>query len=198
VSRHRRRALACAALAAVLAVAALADLGAGSAAPAPVLVPRIIVRSPLAAGVRVTAAALAVTRVPARLADPHQLSDPRQAIGRRVAVPLPAGSPLMDAELVEPASGGPARDVAIRLDDTAGVPAGDLTGVHADIYLVRPGRAGRAVRVLTDVLVVSAGRTDQGAAATLRLPPAAVAVALEAEARGALALVVRPPTPGAP
>ena len=45
---------------------------------------------------RFAAADLAVTSVPSRWADPHQLTDPASAIGQRSAVTLSAGAPLMD------------------------------------------------------------------------------------------------------
>ena len=78
-----------------------------------------------------------------------------------------------------------------------GLPAGDLAGARADVFLATPGRRSDPTIVLTDVLVVAADRSDGSAVATLRLPAAAVATIIAAEGRGSLRLVVRS-TPGAP
>ena len=194
LSRHRRRALLLAIAAAGLAAAGLARLG-DVPAPraAPVRVQQVVVARPVAAGARLVRADLAVTAVPARYASPHRVGDPAQAVGRRAAVVLPAGSPLMDAELRRDAPAAGMREVALRLDASAGAPAGDLAGLRADIFLARSGRP--PVRVLADVLVVQAGRADAGTVATVLLPPAAVAAAIAAEGRGALRLVVRTTEP---
>ena len=194
LSRHRRRALVLAIAAAGLAAAGLAQLGAAPAPRvAPVLVQQVVVARAVAAGDRLARGDLAVTAVPARYASPHRVGDPAQAVGRRAAVALPAGSPLMDAELRRDAPAAGMREVALRLDAAAGAPAGDVAGLRADIFLARPGRPPE--RVLADVLVVAAGRADTGAVATVLLPPAAVAAAIAAEGRGALRLVVRTPEP---
>ena len=88
VSRHRRRALAFAALAIGLAIAGLAELGRGTAAsPQGRTVSQVVVLEALPAGGRVSAQALGVVRVPARYAAPGVVADPEDAVGRRVAVP---------------------------------------------------------------------------------------------------------------
>src|SRR5207245_3503433 len=103
------------------------------------LVQIVSVRWPLAAGVRIAASDLAVRTVPSRWADPHQLTDPAAAIGRRSAVQLAADAPLMDAELAAAeVSGVHFRDVAVRLDDVAGLPGDDLAGTIAELDLVSP------------------------------------------------------------
>jgi SAF domain len=194
LSRHRRRALALAIAAIALATAGLDRLGAAPARrAAPVLVQQVVVARAVAAGDRLVRADLATLAVPARYASPHRVGDPAQAVGRRVAVALPAGSPLMDAELRGDVPAADMREVALRLDPAAGAPAGDLAGLRADVFLARPGRP--PARVLADVLVVASGRADAGTVATVLLRPAAVTTAIAAEGRGALRLVVRTPEP---
>jgi len=198
VSRHRRRALAFAALAIGLAIAGLAELGRGTAAsPQGRTVSQVVVLEALPAGGRVSAQALGVVRVPARYAAPGVVADPEDAVGRRVAVAVPAGALLAEPELATDTRVVAGRDVAVRVDAAAGLPAGDLAGAHADVFLATPGRRSAPTIVLTDVLVVAADRSDGTAVATLRLPAAAVATIIAAEGRGSLRLVIRS-TPGAP
>jgi Flp pilus assembly protein CpaB len=192
VSRHRRRAILHLGLAVALAVAGLAILGRRSAtSPRVQMATQVVVVRSVAAGGRLTPDALAVSRLPARYASSGGVADPRAVLGRRVAVALPAGAPLMEAELAS--SDGPVagRDVAVRVDDAAGLPAGDLAGDHADVVLLLPGRGMAPSVVLSNALVVATGRSDGTAVATLRLPPAAVGPLIAAEARGSLRLVVR-------
>jgi Flp pilus assembly protein CpaB len=192
VSRHRRRAIVYLVLAVALAVAGLAVLGHGSAtAPRVRTATQVVVLRSVAAGERLTADAIAVSRLPVRYAWSGAVSDPRAALGRRTAVALPAGAPLMEAELASHDGPVAGRDVAVRVDDAAGLPAGDLAGAHADVVLALPGRGAAPSVVLSNVLVVAAGRSDGTAVATLRLPRAAVGPLIAAEARGSLRLVVR-------
>jgi SAF domain len=192
VSRHARRSILLALLGVVLAGVGLARLtGGGGHAAAAARVQRLFVIRPVASNARITAADLGTERLPAGRASEHQLSRPAQAIGRRTAVALSAGSPLMDAELMPaPQVGGAARAVAVRLDDSAGIPSGDLTDARADVYVTTPGRRGRSRLVLQNVVVLSAARPSSGAVATLLLPAAAVPAAIAAEAEGSLRLVV--------
>lgn len=199
VSRHRRRSLLLSLAGLALLVLGLARLGGGDRPnPAPPLVQRLFMIRPVTPGARLTAADLGTERLPAGRASPHQLAEPDQAIGRRVAVGLPAGSPLMDAELLARPKVGSAREVAVRLDDTAGIPAGDLADTRADLYLTPPGRRAHARLVLADVVVLAAERADSGAVATLLLPRSAVAPAIAAESEGSLRLVVHAVGAGAP
>ena len=198
MSRHRRRAIAFAALAIGLAIAGLAELGRGTAAsPQGRTVSQVVVLEALPAGGRVSAEALGVVRVPARYAAPGVVADPEDAVGRRVAVAVPAGALLAEPELATDTRVVAGRDVAVRVDAAAGLPAGDLAGARADVFLATPGRRSDPTIVLADVLVVAADRSDGSAVATLRLPAAAVATIIAAEGRGSLRLVVRS-TPGAP
>jgi len=194
VSRHRRRSLCLALAGVVLAVLGVSRLGAGSGAdghvPAGRRVTRVVALRPVAQGARIAAADLATVRLPAAWASPHQLTDPADAIGRRAAVALVAGAPVMDAEVAPAATPEDARELALRLDAAAGVPPGDLADVRGDVYLTTPGRGSRTRLVLANVLVVSARRDDSGSVATLLLPPAAVPEAIAAEGEGSLRLVV--------
>lgn len=196
MSRHRRRALALGAIAALLVVAGLFELGRGSAPlrRGRVATEVVAVRN-IPAGARITADALGVVRVPARYAVRGAVVDPRAAIGLRAAVALPGGGLLMEAEVSRGERLAEARDVAVRLDDAAGLPSGDLAGTHADVVLV-PTRGETPAIVLADVLVIAARTSDGAAVATLRLPQAEVAAVVAAEGRGSLRLAVRA-SPGA-
>jgi Flp pilus assembly protein CpaB len=191
VSRHRRRAFALGAIAAVLVVAGLIELGRGSA---PVrrgaLATEVVAVRDIPAGARITENALGVVRVPARYAVRGAVADPRVAIGLRAAVTLRSGALLMDAEVSRTERVADARDVAVRLDDPAGLPSGDIADAHADVLLV-PTSGGTPEIVLADVLVIAARTSDGTAVATLRLPQADVAAVVAAEGRGSLRLSVR-------
>jgi Flp pilus assembly protein CpaB len=193
VSRGRRRSVGLALAGIVLAVLGLGRLGSGTAAQTPTgrRVVRVVAVRPVAAGALITAADLGTVRIPATWASPHQVADPSAAVGRRAAVALAAGAPVMDAEISSASPPPAARELALRLDDLAGVPAGDLADVRGDVYLTPPGRAGRTRLVLANVLVLSARRDDAGSVATVVLPPAAVPDAIAAEGEGSLRLVVR-------
>lgn len=192
MSRHRRRSVAFAVAGALLALLGLTRLASGSAdrvAP-PGRVERIVAVRTVLAGSRIAAADLGIVHLPSAYASSHQLSAAAQAIGRRAAVTLAAGAPVMDAEVaVTPFPAG-AREVAVRLDDAAGIPAGDLTDVRADVYVTPPGRDTRSQLVLEGVVVLAAAHSDGGSVATLLLPRSAVRLAIAAEAEGALRLVV--------
>lgn len=190
MTRHRRRALGFAATGLVLAVLALSSRGGqpqqADTGPA---VQVLSARRAIQAGQVITAADIATSSLPAAWASPHQLSDPASVIGRRSAVPLAVGAPLMDAEIMVPHNLPGARDVAVRLDDVSGLPAGGLAGATADLYLVEPGRNVDVRLVLRDVLVVEAARVDGTAVATLRVGPDAVQPLIAAEGAGSLRLV---------
>jgi hypothetical protein len=191
VSRHRRRSIVLALAGTVLALLGIVRLesGGGHVRTLP-RVGRLVTIRAVAAGSRITSADLGLQRVPVAYASPHQLSRPAQAVGLRAAVALAAGAPVMDAELLlrPPVPG--AREVAVRLDDAAGMPSGDLTDVRADLYVTPPGRHGQSRRVLAGVVVLGASHADAGSVATLLLSRAAVPIAIAAEAEGTLRLVV--------
>ena len=191
MSRHRRRSLIFGAVALGLLALTYVLGGGHNPPPAPPLRQVVALRRPLAAGQRIAAADLSTLAIPATWADPHQLSDPSSAIGRPVAVALPAGSPLMDAELIGDASPGATRDITLRLDDAAGLPLDPPDGTTADLYLVEAGRPPRVSLVLRGAYVVRSNRADGVTTATLRAQPQDVAGLIEAESRGSLRLVGR-------
>ncbi len=199
MSRHRRRSIILAATGVVLVLMALARTAHGgqTAAVTGTRVARLVTVRLVAAGHTLTAADLGTVRIDAAGASPHQLERAAQAIGRRTAVTLAPGSPVMDAELAAPHSVAGAREVALRLDADAGVPAGDLAGVRADVYLTPPGRTRPSRLVLAGALVLSATHADGVSVATLLLPRRAVPAAIAAESQGSLRLVVHAP-PGGP
>jgi hypothetical protein len=191
MGRHRRRSVALAALALVLALVALNGFG-GSGRPSPQPMQRVVsLRRPVAPGQRIAPADLATGAVPITWASPHQLADPGVAVGRVAAVALPAGAPLMDSELAVTSAGQVGRDVSLRLDEAAGLPLDPPDGLTADLYLVRPGRAPRVQLVLADTLVIASRTVDGTAVATLRVRDRDVPVLIEAESAGSLRLVGR-------
>jgi Flp pilus assembly protein CpaB len=191
---HRRRSgLLAAAAAVLLAVSLIGGRGGSGGGTVEPLVQIVSIRRPLATGDRIVPADLAVSTVPSRWATPHQLSDPAAAVGRRSAVPLPAGAPLIDSELATNRAPSRARDVAVRLDEVAGLPGGDLVETTADLYLVTPGRPPRIRLVIRDVLVVASSSDSGAMVATLRVADGDVAMLIEAESAGSLRLVRRAP-----
>lgn len=190
IGRHRRRGLVLGAISVALGIAALSGLG-GEAQPAPPQMAQVVVlRRAVTAGQPIMAADLAWMRVPAP-APAGQVVDPAAAIGRRSAVDLPVGEALMDAELqrhVGPADG---REVAVRLDDAAGLPDGSLAGGAADVYVTTPAPQAGVHLLLADVAVVATSRTDGVSVATLRVPAALVPTLIDGEATGSLRLVAR-------
>ena len=198
MSRHRRRSIVLALAGTVLALLGLVRIedGGGHVRTLP-QVGRLVTIRAVAAGSRITAADLGLQRVPAAYASAHQLARPAQAVGLRAAVALAAGAPVMDAELLRPLVSG-AREVAVRLDDAAGMPSGDLTNMRADLFVTPPGRHAHSRLVLAGVVVLSASHADAGSVATLLLSAASVPVAIAAEAEGTLRLVVHLPAGGTP
>ena len=178
------------ALGVVAVVLALAGIGGGGASATPA-VRVVLARRALAAGQPVRADDLSMVAVPESAAVRDALGDTGSAVGQRPAVPVPAGTVLMAAELAVPSAGAEQRDVAVRLDDAAGVPSGDLDETRADLYLTTPGRRGTTAPLARDVLVVSAEARDDATVATLRVPGRLVRALIAAEGRGSLRLVVR-------
>jgi Flp pilus assembly protein CpaB len=186
-ARHRRRLAALAA--AVLTVVGVADPGGPQAQPRPPMAQAVVLLRPVAAGTRFAAEDLGVLRVPAASLAQAQITDPAAVLGRPASLDLPAGTPLSTA--VVAARPGPAtRELAVRLDGTAGVPAGAAAGGVADLYLTTAGPRPRTTLVLRDALVVSARQDAGEAAATIRVPLAIVDRVIAAEAGGALRLVM--------
>jgi Flp pilus assembly protein CpaB len=190
MSRYRRRSIVFGSLA--LGLLGLTFLPGGGHHAPPVVMRQVLqIRRPLVPGQRIAAADLSTLDVPASWADSHQLSDPRAAIGRPVSVALPAGSPLMDAELVTSGAPSATRDVTLRLDDAAGLPLDPPDGMPADLYLVEAGRPPTVSIIARGLLVVSSSNDDGVSTATLRVAPDQVQSLIAAETRGGLRLVGR-------
>ncbi len=193
MTRQRRRALGFAVAAAVLGLGALSELDTGAPRVAgPARVGVVVARRPLVPGTRIRAADVELIQMAETPAAAHEFGAIDAVIGRRLAVALPVGSPVMDAELaVAPAAGGDLREIAVRLDEVAGVPSGDLAGLRADVVAVSTGPHPTTRIALADVRVVSTSAGAQGVSATLLVPAGDVEHALLAEASGSLRLVVR-------
>lgn len=191
VSRHRRRSVALGALAAILLVFTLIGGGGHAAAPPPAMRQVVQLRRAVDAGQRISAADLSLAEVPAAWADVHQLSDPASVVGRRAAIAMPAGSPVMDAEVAQAPELRASRDVTLRLDDAAGLPLDPPDGATGDVYLVEPGRNPRVRLVLSDAFIVASNRQDGATTVTVRVAPAEVAALISAESSGSLRLAGR-------
>jgi pilus assembly protein CpaB len=198
---RRRRAALLLGLALILGALAASDVSRREAAlraqvgrPVDVLV----VRRPLAAGRRLSAGDLAVRHVPERFAPGGAAPVPELVLGRRLAVAVPAGTPVGE-HLLAVASGPAVRrgERAIEVVAT-GSPRLIAPGAHVDVLVTRERATELA---LEDVEVLAArpapGRDDAGpqVAATLRVT---VRQAVYLTAAGAFAREIRllPRAPG--
>jgi pilus assembly protein CpaB len=166
----------------------------------------LVARHPLVAGRRLAAADLALRRVPERFAPAGAEAIPELLVGRRLAVAVPAGSPVGEHLLaVDPAAAGPAvrrGERAIEIVAT-GSPQLVAAGARVDVLVTRErgAGAGGTELALEDVEVVAAragpARDDAGpqVAATLRVT---VRQAVYLAAAGAFAREIRllPRAPG--
>jgi pilus assembly protein CpaB len=148
---RRRRAAALLGLALLLGVLAASDVAGREAALRRQLGPTVgvvVVRAPLAAGQRITRAALALRRVPARYVPAGAVGDPGAVVGRRAAVAIAPGADLDPALLRLPgdqevaagprlARGERALDI-LALADAEAVPP----GARVDVLVTYDGRAG--------------------------------------------------------
>lgn len=170
----RRRAVTLAGLALVLGALAASDVAGREAAlrrqigrPADVVVTRRVIE----AGARITAADLAVRRVPARWAPAGAFAEPAQVEGLHAAVALPAGTDLEPSVLGDAAAppapaGAPVRrgERLARITATGPVEAIG-PGVRVDVVVTRDGdaaTAGRAVLALEDVEVLAVAPATGG------------------------------------
>jgi len=185
--RRRRRLMMLGAL--ILALAGVVDPGGERPAPQLPMGQSVVLVRAVPAGRRITAADLGLIRLPANALAQAQITDPAAVVGRPAAIDLPAGTPLSTG-LVAAGSRATTREVAIRLDGLAGVPAGAAGGGVADLYVTSPGPRSTTSPVLRDVLVVAASAGSGEASATLRVPSDAVRDVIAAEAAGALRLVM--------
>ena len=145
---RRRRAAALLGLALLLGILAASDVAGREAAMrrqlgGPVAI--VVVARPLAAGERISRAALAVRHVPERYAPRNALGDPAAAVGQRVAVAIAPGSDLDPAVLGTPgahdAADGPTLRHGERAFDLVAVGAPDAIqpGATVDVLVTYDG-----------------------------------------------------------
>jgi pilus assembly protein CpaB len=148
---RRRRAAALLGLALLLGVLAASDVAGREAALRRQLgrpVPVVVVARSLAAGDRLTRAALAVRRVPARYAPRNALGDPGAVVGQRVAVPLAAGSDLDPSVLGAPGEEASSAGQALRSGERAfdvvavGEPDAIQPSARVDVLVTYDGPRG--------------------------------------------------------
>ncbi len=148
---RRRRAAALLGLALLLGVLAASDVAGREAALHRRLgrsVAVVVVARPLAAGDRISRAALAVRHVPERYAPRTALGDPAGVVGERVAVALAPGTDLDPAVLGVPRaqdqSSGPALRRGERAFDVVAVGAADAiqAGARVDVLVTYDGPRG--------------------------------------------------------
>jgi pilus assembly protein CpaB len=201
VSRRRRAALLLG-LALVLGALAASDVARRESALRVQVGPAVdvlVARRPLEPGRRVQAGDLAVRRIPERYAPAPGAAVPELLIGRKLAVPVPAGATVGENLLVVDAAGPAA---AVRRGEravevvAAGSPALVAAGTRADVLVTRE-RATELALEDVEVLAVRALRDDSGpkVAATLRVT---VRQAVYLAAAGAFAREIRllPRAPG--
>jgi pilus assembly protein CpaB len=201
VSRQRRAALLLG-LALVLGALAASDVARREAALREQVGPAVdvlVARRELNAGRRVAAADLAVRHVPERFAPAGAAPVPELLLGRRLAVGVPAGTPLGEHLLaIDPAAGPGVRRGERAIDVVAtGSPRLVAAGARVDVLVTRErgaGAAGATELALEDVEVLTArpapARDGAGpqVAATLRVT---VGQAVYLAAAGAFAREVR-------
>lgn len=191
---HRRRAVLLAGLALLLGGLAASDVARREAALQARLgpvVPVVVVRADVPAGGRLTAARLAVRRVPARYAPAGAFPQADAVLGARTGVAVAAGTDLVPALLEQrpdPAA-GPAVRPGERVAELVarGTPAHVRAGGRVDVLVTRDGPGGgdgRTEIALQDAEVLAAAPAPQdGEAAGTR-----VAVSLRVTLRQAVAL----------
>jgi pilus assembly protein CpaB len=148
---RRRRAAALLGLALLLGVLAASDVAGREAALRRQLgrsVAVVVVARPLAAGDRLSRAALAVRHVPERYAPRNALADPGAVVGQRVAVAIAPGTDLDPAVLGvqehDTTSGGPALRSGERAFDVVAVgdPEAMQAGARVDVLVTDDGPGG--------------------------------------------------------
>lgn len=167
---RRRRAAALLGLALLLGVLAASDVAGREAALRKQLGPpvRVVVaRTQLAAGERISAAALGEREVPERYAPRGALRDAADAIGKRAGVPVAAGAYLDPAFIEVPggqadhAAGPPLRGDERALDVVAAAaPDAVVADTRVDVLVTYdgPGATPGATRVVLGGLTVLAAR----------------------------------------
>jgi pilus assembly protein CpaB len=176
VSRRRRAALLLG-LALVLGALAASDVARREAALRAQVGPAVdvlVARRPLVAGRRLGAADLALRHVPERFAPVGAEAIPDLLVGRRLAVPVPAGSPVGEHLLAVDLRAGPAvrrGERAVEVVAT-GSPQLVAAGARVDVLVTRE-RATELALEDVEVLAARPGPARDGAgpqvAATLRV-----------------------------
>jgi pilus assembly protein CpaB len=198
---RRRRAVLLVGLALVLGALAASDVARREAAVRAQLGPLVdvvVASRPLAAGRRLADRDLAIRQVPERFAPGGGPGLPQLLVGRRLAIPVPAGAPVGEHQLE--GVGGPAGPAVRRGERAVEVVANAppklvITGARVDVLVTRErgdGGPGSTELALEDVEVLDAraARTEEGrqVAATLRVT---VRQAVYLAAAGAFAREIR-------
>jgi pilus assembly protein CpaB len=162
VTRRRRAALLLG-LALVLGALAASDVARRESALRAQVGPAIdvlVARRPLAAGRRLDARDLAVRRVPERFAPAGAPAIAALLLGRRLAVPVPAGAPVGEHLLLRAADASRVRRGERAVEVVAGgSPQLVVPGVRVDVLVTRErggGGAGDTQLALEDVEVLAA------------------------------------------
>jgi pilus assembly protein CpaB len=196
---RRRRAILLIGLAMLLGGLAASDVARRESAIAQQLgpdTPVVVARGDLPAGARLTAARLAVRRVPARYAPAGAAVAPRELLGQRTAVPVAAGAFLSTNELAgaggEPAPGAPVRRGERVADVVAsGSPELVQPGGHVDVLVTREenhGDGGSTLLALEDVEVLSAAPGPEGSGSAANETGPRVTVSLRVTVKQAVYL----------
>jgi pilus assembly protein CpaB len=181
----RRRAATLAGLALVLGALAASDV-AGREAALRRQIGRsadvVVTRRAIEAGARITAADLAVRRVPVRWAPAGAFAEPAQVEGLQATVALPAGTDLEPAVVGDLQAGGAAPGVAAGAPVRRGERVARITatgpaeaigpGVRVDVVVTRDAgaaSAGRAVLAMEDVEVLAVAPEPGGQDAKMTL-----------------------------
>ena len=157
------------------------------------LVDVVVAREPLEAGKRVRAGDLAQRSVPARFAPAGAVGVvPELLIGRRLAVPVPAGGPigpLLLEPAAPPAGAGIARGQRAAEVLASAAPGTVVAGARVDVLVTRDRGAGAGATelALQDVEVLAARQAEPPGDAARRSGPA-VAATLRVSVRQAVYL----------
>lgn len=158
---------------------------AGASAPAAPTFPVVVLTQSLAAGQAITAAMLRTERIGFPMAG--AVSEPSVLVGRRLAVPLAAGSPVVESQLMSGLAlkvGEGERAMALRVDEQIGighrVRPGDLVDVFVTVRRDSQELVDSEARLLLSKLRVLAYGSDSvdgpppGATASSEPPPPGV------------------------
>lgn len=163
------------------------------------LIPVLVARADLPAGTRLSAARLAVRRVPARYAPADAVGGIAEAAGARTAVPLTGGGYVTVGALARdgegPASGRSAVGPGERVAEVLAAGSAELVrpGGRVDVLVTREGAAegtGETTLALEDVEVLAAAPATEsaGAADATTTPGARVTASLRVTLRQAVYL----------